>query len=88
MGAMLWLAHMEDWSAGGWIAMVVGMILFWALVVIGIVWLIRSVPWGQYRHGHESALDVLDRRFASGEISPEDYRERRAVLRDESPPSG
>ena len=29
---------------------------------------------------NESPLDILDRRLARGEISPEDYRERRALL--------
>jgi putative membrane protein len=78
-----WCAHMEGWSAGGWWAMAIGMVLFWALVVGVVVWLVRSLPWSVHRQGRDTALDVLDRRFAAGEISAEDYRERRSVLRDD-----
>lgn len=75
--------HMDGWSAGGWIAMAIGMILFWALVVLGVVWLLRAQPWNQDRR--EDPLDLLDRRLAEGAISAEDYRERRAILRGEGP---
>lgn len=78
--------HMDGWSTGGWIAMVIGMLLFWALVAIGVVWLLRTQPWSQSRR--ESPLDVLDRRFAEGAISAEDYRERRAILRGEDSEGG
>jgi len=78
-----WGAHMDGWSSGGWIAMVVGRVLFWALVIAGIVWLVRSASWGPQQNGPGSAIDLLDRRFAAGEISADEYRERRAVLRGE-----
>jgi uncharacterized membrane protein len=34
------------------------------------------------RHGHDgrSPIEVLDHRLASGEITPEEYRLRRAVI--------
>jgi putative membrane protein len=40
--------------------------------------------WGPPRIvGHrESALEVLDRRYAQGEIDIDEYRERRSVLTD------
>lgn len=80
-----WASHMDGWSFGGWIAMVVGMVLFWALVIVGVVWLIRTAPWAPgERHKPDSAIEVLDRRFAAGEISVEEYRERRAILRGEN----
>lgn len=61
------------------IVMMIGMVLFWGLLILGIVWLIRSAPWGTH-HGPGTPLEVLDRRFASGEINAEEYRERRSVL--------
>ena len=70
--------HDSDVGAGWMIAMMIGMALFWGLVILGIVWLIRSAPWGHHDHG--SPLEILDRRFAAGEMSAEDYRERRNVL--------
>lgn len=79
-----WGDHM-DWD-GGWWVMMVGMLIFWALVVVGIVWLVRELSGRGGRAGQEpSALDLLDRRLADGTISPEDYRERRAILTGTGP---
>lgn len=80
-----WGDHMDGWDAEGW-AMMLGMIIFWALVIVAIVWLVRAAPWdtGPRRSAQEGPLELLDRRFAAGEISAEEYRERRAVLRGES----
>ncbi len=44
-------------------------------------------PGGGRYGGRMSAADVLERRFAEGELSADDYRERRAILQD-SPASG
>lgn len=83
-----WDHHMDDWGAGWWILMAFMMVVFWGLVILGIVWLIRSLSgghWGwSHQHAGTSAQELLDRRLASGEISPEEYRERRAVLRGDS----
>ncbi len=77
-------SHMGNWGAGWWILMAAMMVVFWGLVILGVVWLIRSFAPGHH-HSHAahggSALEVLDRRLAQGEISPEEYRERREVLR-------
>lgn len=75
--------HMGDWGAGWWILMAFLMVAFWGLVIVGIVWLVRSLGWGQHDHRGASAIELLDRRLAGGEISPDEYRERRAVLRGE-----
>jgi putative membrane protein len=80
-----WSDHMDGWSVAGWIAMMIAMALFWALIVVGIVWLLRAQPWASSRPGDENALDILSRRFAAGEISADEYRQRRTVLRDEEP---
>lgn len=75
--------HMGDWGAGWWILMAFLMVAFWGLVIVGIVWLVRSLGWAHHDETRVSAVELLDRRLASGEISPEEYRERRAVLRAE-----
>ena len=78
--------HM-DWD-GGWVVMAVGMIIFWALVLGGLFWLVRELAGRGNRLGKQpEALEILDRRLADGTLSVEEYRERRAILTG-SPPSG
>jgi len=73
--------HMGDWGAGWWVLMAFMMVVFWGLVIVGGVWLIRTLIAERHGHGGASPIELLDRRLASGEISPEEYRERRDVLR-------
>jgi putative membrane protein len=71
----------------GWMAlMMVLMVLFWGAVIFGIVWLIRGVarggpaPSGETPVSRETAVQILERRFAEGALTVEDYRARREVL--------
>lgn len=57
-----------------------GMVLFWVLIVMGIVWLARGAPTGPTGTRTETPLQLLDRRFAAGEITADEYSERREVL--------
>lgn len=69
--------HM-DLDSGWWVVMAIGMALFWGLVILGGIWLVRELV---HRRGHEpNPLELLDRRLAEGTISPEEYRERREIL--------
>lgn len=72
--------HMGDWGAGWWILMALMMVVFWGLVIVGAVWLVRSLVGERHGHHRGSALEVLDHRLATGEISTEEYRERRSVI--------
>jgi putative membrane protein len=59
--------------------------LTWFLVIAAIVFLVRGRrgwrgPRSFARHDRESGIELLERRFAEGELSPEQYRERRSVL--------
>lgn len=76
-----WGGHM-DWDDGWWLVMMIGMVVFWALVVLGIVWLVREMSGHRGLGGHRQPdpLELLDRRLAEGTVSPDDYRERRAIL--------
>ncbi|MFY9587912.1 MAG: SHOCT domain-containing protein [Actinomycetota bacterium] len=70
-----------DWGEGWWLVMMVGMVIFWAFVVLGIVWLVREVTGRRDSTQHEAdPLETLDHRLADGTISVEDYRERKAIL--------
>lgn len=70
----------------GWgIVMMAAMIAVGVLLVGGAVWLVRDLirrrdtPSAR-DDGSRGALDALDRRFASGEVDAQEYRERRSVL--------
>ena len=58
------------------------MIIFWGLGIWGIVALVRglSAPRGSDSSKADSALDVLKRRYARGEINKEEYEEKKKDL--------
>lgn len=60
---------------GGWWIL---MFIFWLLVLIGIVLLIKYL-WehGGARAEHASALEILKTRYAKGEISKEEFEEKK-----------
>ena len=61
--------------------MMVVMVFFWGAIILGAVWLLRGNFEGRREvHRRETALEVLERRFAEGAVSMEEYRQRRAVL--------
>ena len=75
-----WGMH-GDVGAGWWIVMMAVMLLFWGAVIFGVFWLIRGVArGGSSPADRESPVEILERRFAEGELTEEDYRARREVL--------
>jgi putative membrane protein len=75
----------DTWMHGGWgwgwmTLMMVAMLLFWGGLIFGIVWLIRTTVDRRPEPRSESAIELLERRFAEGAISVEDYHARREVL--------
>ena len=67
--------HMNwGWGMGwfGWF----WMILFWILVIFGILFLVRSFS-GRVREGGvgggETAMDILKKRYARGELTREEF---------------
>ena len=70
---------MMGWAGG------LGMLLFWGLVIAGIVWLVRSTSQGREHPVDkgplsESPLDIIKRRYASGEITKEQFDEMKRNL--------
>ena len=56
------------WGMGfGWLFMVI----FWVLVILGIVYIIKMIAGGAKKE--ETALDILKKRYAKGEITKEEY---------------
>jgi putative membrane protein len=77
--------HGGGWGWGWMTLMMIPMLLFWGAVVFGIFWLIRGTARSDWGPGEapvkeESPVEILDRRFAEGAITPEEYRARREVL--------
>ncbi|WP_099021023.1 SHOCT domain-containing protein [Mycolicibacterium palauense] len=86
-----------DWAWGngwGWIAGSVMFLLFWGVVIAGLVIAVRVVttsrdartsphPVGPRHPGPEA---VLADRYARGEIDDDEYHRRLATLRSVSPP--
>lgn len=78
---------MHDGDIGvGWLIVMVPMML---LMMGGMMWMMRgmgasSSPPGETPRTTESPVEILDRRFAEGEISIDEYRARREALLDGS----
>ncbi len=69
----------------GWgLFMPVFMILFWGLIIWGVVALVRGAGWqGNTNPGSsqaDSALEVLKKRYARGEINKAEYEEKKKDL--------
>ena len=72
----------------GWGHMFFGsfmMLLFWGGLVILIIFAVRRMGTGSPRGGDgpapgNRALDILEERYARGEIEKEEYQERRRLL--------
>jgi putative membrane protein len=77
-GALAPLADCWHHDGGPWFLLFP---LFWIAVIVFIVWLFRRRRWGRPHHWHRtSAVELLEQRFARGEIDAEEYRARRSVL--------
>jgi putative membrane protein len=80
---MFWYDHDMGWW--GYAGMGVGMVLFWALLIAGIVALVSFVTGDRTRlqappPESPAPEQILAARFARGEISETEYRDRIAVL--------
>ena len=91
------LGAISGWQYGGWGMMGPGMmggfgwgwympvimIVFWGLVIWGIIALARGVSSPRSTDSYasaESALEILKRRYARGEITKQEYEERKKDL--------
>jgi putative membrane protein len=70
--------HWHEMDDGNWVWMASMTVLFWVVVIVGIVFLVRNTR--DHRDRRSTAHEILDERFARGEISVEEYEQRRKVL--------
>lgn len=83
---------MGPWMMGGWNGSWgwtgsggISMIIFWVLLIVGVVVLVKwiadsgATPYSRTR-GEESAVDILKRRYASGEITKAEFEQARRDL--------
>ncbi|MEP7282773.1 MAG: SHOCT domain-containing protein [Rubrivivax sp.] len=54
--------------------------IFWVVLIGVLVFYGWGRPGGQRRRPLESPLEVLQRRLANGEITPDEYQKRKALL--------
>lgn len=77
------LASHEHWEghAGDWWPIFP---FIWILFIVGLIWVLRRAGCGRGYRARSSGESVLGERFAKGEISEQEYRERLGVLRQRS----
>lgn len=77
---------MGGWGSG-WFGMIFN-IIFWALIIIGLVllikWLFRATGKSSEEtiYGSSSAIDILKERYAKGEIEKQEFEEKKRDLMD------
>ena len=77
-----------DWNSdhmggAGWVAMGIGMLALWALIIAAVVLIYRSTTTSKFASHHAERLtpiQLLGERLARGEIDESEYASRLAAL--------
>lgn len=68
-------------GAGNWFMMPIMMLIFFGLLVLAVVLIVRFLGFSAGRSGHsDSAKSILRERFAKGDIEREDFEARMKAL--------
>lgn len=73
--------HAWDWSGGGWGWFGLMHVVWWVLLVVGIIVVVRALSRSGRGNGRDRAMDILRERYARGEIDQAEYAERSQQLR-------
>lgn len=80
-GDWSWGMHPMSWMWGGWgLAMMIMMLVFWGVLIVGIVLAIRWLAGQRDRSRSDRALGILRERYARGEIDKEEFEAKRRDL--------
>lgn len=61
--------------------MMIFMVVFWGLIIWGVIALVRHFGrTGSYDSQSNSALEILKRRYAQGEINKDEFEEKKRAL--------
>lgn len=71
-GMMTWGHHGFLWP--------ILMALFWIIVILCVIWFAKSMAHSRKDRTEESALDIVKRRYAKGEITKEEFEKIRDDL--------
>ena len=78
---MWWWAPQQGfpwWMIFGWLWMA----LIWVLIIVGVIWAVRTLTRSGNKSGVEDPLEIARRRYASGELTREEYEEMINLLRN------
>lgn len=75
---MMWWHDGMNW--GGWVAMTVMMVAFWAVVIFGLIAVLGRTG-ERSRTPQLDPQNILRERFARGEIDADEYHARQETLR-------
>ncbi|MBR9653603.1 SHOCT domain-containing protein [Thalassovita aquimarina] len=70
------------WGGGYGIFGGLMMLLFWAVIIVGIVFAVRWLSEGQKDGSRNDAMEILRQRLAKGEIDEDEYARRKKALED------
>lgn len=68
--------HMFGWGLGGGIMM----LIFWAIIIILIVWAVKEFSGKRDSNSKPSTMDILKERYAKGEIDKEEFENKKKDL--------
>jgi putative membrane protein len=78
-----WGPGSMGWGMMGWFGPIM-MLVFWAVIVIAVIffirWLLVSSRGGISPRGEDSALEILRKRYARGEIKKEEFEQMKKDL--------
>lgn len=63
---------MMSWLGGGFL-----MLAFWVLLILLLIWAVRESKHGNHSPSGDRSLDILNERYAKGEIDKEEFKAKK-----------